>query len=557
MKKTPIGISDFREIIENNYYFVDKSLFIKEIIEDDSKVILIPRPRRFGKTLNMTMLKYFFQRSESENISLFKNLEISKYKNMTKLQGNYPVIYITFKDMKHYNFNNCIEAISFLMAGIFQEFKANLYSKCSREEKEYFTKILARKCSLVEIEMSVKVLIELIYRYIGKKPILLIDEYDVPIQQAHLKGYYSELIGFMRNFFSGALKDNTNVEKAVMTGILRVAKESIFSGLNNIKVYSLINSKYKEYFGFTENEVKKLLEYYNIKTELENIKFWYNGYNFAGEVIYNPWSILNYIKDIDRGLICHWVNTSSNDLIKDVLGKSDNKVKVELESLIEGKVLEKKINENIVMEEVNTNSENIWSFLLFTGYLKVNEIKNIDGDIIGNLSIPNKEVSSLFKNIILEWFNKSDVNEDFNDMLKALISGDIETFDIMFSNTIDRTLSYFDVAGESERFYHAFVLGMLVALENTHYIRSNRESGYGRYDVMIIPKDKNALGIIMEFKKVNKRRKETLKDAVNTALKQIEEKKYNLEMRALGVNNILEIGIAFEGKEVFMKERKC
>lgn len=555
MKKIPIGISDFREIIENNYYFVDKSLLIKEIIEDDSKVILIPRPRRFGKTLNMTMLKYFFKSIEAENINLFDNLQVSKYESIMRLQKSYPVIYITFKDMKHSSFENCMEAMAFLMAGIFEEFKESIYLDCSKEEKEYFDNILARKCSLVELEMSFKILIKLLYKVMKKKPILLIDEYDVPIQQAYLNGYYTEFIGFMRNFLSGALKDNDYIEKAVMTGILRVAKESIFSGLNNIKVYSLTSSKYKQYFGFTENEVEELLEYYNIKTKLENIRYWYNGYNFGGAVIYNPWSILNYIKDIDRGLICHWINTSSNDLIKDILGKSDNKIKVDCESLIEGDSLEKRINENIVLEDVDVSSENIWSFLLFTGYLKVSDVKNIDGNIVGKLSIPNKEVNILFKDIILGWFNKAHINEDFNDMLVALIKGDIETFDIMFSNTVEKTLSYFDVAGESEKFYHAFVLGMLVALKDSHDVKSNRESGYGRYDVMVIPKDKSKLGLIIEFKKVNKRRNETLEEAATKALEQIEHNKYSLELKELGIKKILELAIVFDGKEVMIREK--
>ncbi|KZL88621.1 AAA family ATPase [Clostridium magnum] len=555
MKKIPIGISDFREIIENNYYFVDKSLLIKEIIEDDSKVILIPRPRRFGKTLNMTMLKYFFKSIEAENINLFDNLQVSKYESIMRLQKSYPVIYITFKDMKHSSFENCMEAMAFLMAGIFEEFKESIYLDCSKEEKEYFDNILARKCSLVELEMSFKILIKLLYKVMKKKPILLIDEYDVPIQQAYLNGYYTEFIGFMRNFLSGALKDNDYIEKAVMTGILRVAKESIFSGLNNIKVYSLTSSKYKQYFGFTENEVEELLEYYNIKTKLENIRYWYNGYNFGGAVIYNPWSILNYIKDIDRGLICHWINTSSNDLIKDILGKSDNKIKVDCESLIEGDSLEKRINENIVLEDVDVSSENIWSFLLFTGYLKVSDVKNIDGSIVGKLSIPNKEVNILFKDIILGWFNKAHVNEDFNDMLVALTKGDVETFDIMFSNTVEKTLSYFDVAGESEKFYHAFVLGMLVALKDSHDVKSNRESGYGRYDVMVIPKDKSKLGLIIEFKKVNKRRNETLEEAATKALEQIEHNKYSLELKELGIKKILELAIVFDGKEVMIREK--
>jgi hypothetical protein len=385
--------------------------------------------------------------------------------------------------------------------------------------------------------------------------VIILDEYDMPVQEAFFNNYYNEAMSYLRNLLSGALKDNPYLEKGILTGILRVAKESIFSGVNNIKVYSLINSKYREFFGFTENEVNEILKYYNIKTELENIKLWYNGYNFGGEVIYNPWSILNYIKDIERGLICHWINTSSNDLIRDIIAKADYKAKIECEELIEGNCIEKKINENIVMEYIDTSSENIWSFLLFTGYLKAEKINNIDGDIVVKMSIPNKEVRALFKDIVIGWFSNVNANENLGDMLKALIKGDIETFDIMFSKTIEKTLSYFDLNGESERFYHAFVLGMLVALEETHYIRSNRESGYGRYDVMVIPKDKNQLGLIIEFKKVNKRRNETLEEAVKKALDQIENKKYNIEMKELGIDKILELAIAFDGKEVLIKER--
>jgi hypothetical protein len=555
MKKIPIGISDFKDIMENNYYFVDKSLLIKEIVEDDSKVILIPRPRRFGKTINMSMLNSFFNNKDNSK-ELFKGLFIEHNKNIMKKQGKHPVIYISFKDQKYLTWENCKLGFNRI---IINEFSKHYYlvesELLKQHEKNEFYNILNGTANDICYMDGIKKLSEYLYRYHNEKVVIILDEYDMPVQEAFFNNYYNEAMSYLRNLLSGALKDNPYLEKGILTGILRVAKESIFSGLNNIKVYSLINSKYREFFGFTENEVNEILKYYKIKTELENIKLWYNGYNFGGEVIYNPWSILNYIKDIERGLICHWINTSSNDLIRDIIAKADYKAKIECEELIEGNCIEKKINENIVMEDIDTSSENIWSFLLFTGYLKAEEINNIDGDIIVKMSIPNKEVHALFKDIVIGWFSNVNANENLGDMLKALIKGDIETFDIMFSKTIEKTLSYFDLNGESERFYHAFVLGMLVALEETHYIRSNRESGYGRYDVMVIPKDKNQLGLIIEFKKVNKRRNETLEEAVKKALDQIENKKYNIEMKELGIDKILELAIAFDGKEVLIKER--
>lgn len=555
MKKIPIGISDFKDIIENNYYFVDKSLLIKEIVEDDSKVILIPRPRRFGKTINMSMVNNFFN-NKNNSRQLFKGLLIEKYKNIMGKQGKHPVIFISFKDQKYLEWENCKLGFNRIILNEFSKHYYLVESELLKEhEKNEFYNILNETANDVSYMDGIKKLSEYLYRYHNEKVVIILDEYDIPVQEAFFNNYYNQAINYLRNLLSGALKDNPYLEKGILTGILRVAKESIFSGLNNIKVYSLINSKYREFFGFTEKEVKEILKYYNIKTELENIKLWYNGYNFGGEVIYNPWSILNYIKDIDRGLICHWINTSSNELIRDIIAKSDYKAKVECEALILGECIEKKINENIVMEDIATSSENIWTFLLFTGYLRAEEINNVDGDIVVKMAIPNNEVRTLFKDIVIGWFSNVNVNEDLGDMLKALIKGDIETFDIMFSKTIEKTLSYFDLSGESQKFYHAFVLGMLVSLEETHHIRSNRESGYGRYDVMVIPKDKSQLGLIIEFKKVNKRRKETLEQAAKKALDQIENKKYNLEMGELGIKKILELAIAFDGKEVLIKER--
>ncbi|MDP4179245.1 MAG: AAA family ATPase, partial [Bacillota bacterium] len=531
-----------------------KSLLIKKIIEDDSKVILISRPRRFGKTINMSMIGNFFNNINNDG-HLFNGLLIEQYKNIMEKQGKHPVIFISFKDQKYLDWENCKLGFNRIIRNEFSKYYYLVESELLKEhEKKEFYNILNETANDVSYIEGIKKLSEYLYRYHNEKVVIILDEYDIPVQEAFFNNYYNQAISYLRNLLSGDLKDNPYLEKGILTGILRVAKESIFSGLNNIKVYSLLNSKYGEFFGFTEHEVEEILKYYNIKTELENIKLWYNGYNFGGKVIYNPWSILNYIKDIDRGLICHWINTSSNELIRDIIAKSDYKVKVECESLIKGEGIEKKINENIVMEDIAASSENVWTFLLFTGYLKVEEIKSTDGDIVAKLAIPNNEVRTLFKDIIIGWFSNVNVNEDLGDMLSSLVNGDIETFDVMFSKTIEKTLSYFDLSGESEKFYHAFVLGMLVALEETHYIRSNRESGYGRYDVMVIPKDKSQLGLIIEFKNINKRRKETLEQAAEKALNQIKDKKYNTEMKELGIEKILELAIAFDGKEVLIKE---
>lgn len=343
----------------------------------------------------------------------------------------------------------------------------------------------------------------------------------------------------MRNLLGLALKDNNNLYKGVLTGILKVAKESIFSGLNNISVYNLLSKRYNKFFGFTENEVINLLESYNLKGHKENVRNWYNGYKFGGETIYNPWSVLNYINNVDDGLSPYWAKTSGNDLIKELLLEGGPNLKSELELLISGGTITKSINENIVMSEIKDSTENIWSFLLFSGYLKSVNKELEDGFSICELKIPNEEVKFIYKEIILKSFRKNLKNDELQYMLRALTNGDIETFEMIFADIVEKTFSYFDVANDGENFYHAFVLGMLVYLNRTHIVKSNRESGYGRYDVMITPKDKSKIGIIIEFKKVNKRKKETLEIAIENGIKQIQEKNYKLDMIENGIKNII------------------
>lgn len=360
----------------------------------------------------------------------------------------------------------------------------------------------------------------------------------------------------MRNLLSGALKDNSNLEKGVLTGILRIAKESIFSGLNNLEVCSLLSHKYSDHFGLLETEVEELLRYYEIEFETGEVKKWYNGYIFGGNIIYNPWSIINYTDKWREGLLPYWVNTSSNDIVKQIITRSGREVKEDLEKLIQGESIKKIVEDNLVFGEIEKSADTVWSFLLFSGYLKAISQEQKNKRLYCDLKIPNLEVEYLYEEIIIGWFKQSIYNDRLQMMLKGLVNGDLETFESIFREFIVKTFSYFDTSFEEpEKVYHAFVLGLLVGLNDTHEVKSNRESGYGRYDVMLIPKESPGKGIIFEFKKVNRAKKETLEEATDAALNQIEQKKYEQELRERGVKDLIKIGIAFEGKEILMKWR--
>jgi len=557
VKKIAIGTSDFKTLIDEDYYYVDKSLFIKEIMDDGARVILLPRPRRFGKTLNMSLLRYFYEQVEEEDGSryLFRGLKIAQYEKVMSKQGKYPVIYLTFKDEKYSSWDDCRRGLALLMSRLYSAHEYVLDGDALNEyQKTSFINILSEKADTVELSKSLSQLCYYLYEYHKTKVVILIDEYDVPMQGGFLSHYYDKNIGFMRNFLSGALKDNTHLEKAVLTGILRVSKESIFSGLNNLKVCTILEDKYSTHFGFLEKEVEDTLKYCKLEFKKEEVKKWYNGYVFGENIIYNPWSILNYVDNYKIGFKPYWVNTSSNDLVKKLLTKGGEMVKQELESLMQGKELVKAINEEIVMDEIDTDTENVWSFLLFSGYLKIvkKEVKN--GKSYCNLQIPNQEVLYLYQEIIMSWFKESINNDRFTLMLESLRKGDIETFEDILSEFVMKSASFFDTAQSNESFYHAFVLGMLIGLGDDYQVESNRESGYGRYDVMVIPKDKSKLGIIMEFKKVNQRKNEDLETAVEVALEQIKNKNYRQELLNRNVENILEIGIAFQGKDLLVRK---
>lgn len=557
MKRISLGNSDFKDIIDNNYYFVDKTLIIKEFLEDYGKIVLLPRPRRFGKTLNMSIIRYFLEKSDEDRRYLFKDLNIEKETEIMEKQGTFPLIYLTFKDEKHSSFENFIESMKKQASSMYKQFYYIYDKLIFDDDKNYYMNIINRKCSIQDLEVSLLKLSEYLNNYYNKKVIILIDEYDTTIHEGYFNNYYIEIIRFMRNFLSSALKDNINLEKAMITGILRVAKESIFSGLNNLEVYSILGEKYSDKFGFTEEETVELIKYYKMADKLKDFKRWYNGYIFGSTTIYNPWSILSYINKPDREFMPYWVNTSENSIIKNLLAEGDEEVKLGLEKLYNGGFIESIINEDVVMEELDKGNENIWSFLLLSGYLKATERK-FDEDsnlFVYKLKIPNAEINILYRNIIKKWFKEGFIDNEFKKMLRALTDGDIKNFSKIFKRYVMTSFSYFDVTGrDPEKVYHAFVLGMLVSLSKTHEVVSNRESGIGRYDVSLIPKDIKKCGVIFEFKRYDKEDEDTIEEMLDIALKQIEEKQYDTELKNRGINNIIKLAVVFNGKEVHIKE---
>nr|WP_297712692.1 AAA family ATPase [Clostridium sp.] len=554
VKKIALGNSDFKTLIEDDRYFVDKTLLIKEILEDSAQIILIARPRRFGKTLNLSMIRYFVERCDEDRRHLFNNLLIEKEEIMKK-QGIYPTIYLTFKDEKHDKFEDFQMKLAFFVSEIYKKHYYLYESLTFQDDKNYFDKIINRASTKAELEMSLKNMSKYLYDYYGEKAIILIDEYDTPIQHSYFSGIYDETIGFMRNFLSNTLKDNIYLEKAVLTGILIVARESIFSGLNNLKVCTILKHAYSDKFGFTEYEIEKMLNYFDVVEEKEEFKKWYNGYIFGDTVIYNPWSVLCYLDDKNNGFMPYWVNTSENKIIKTILSKGSEGLKKSFEELLRGNTIETTIDENVIMADIEANENNIWSFLLLSGYLKVVGKRRENNKAYYTLSIPNIEVKFMYQKMIEEWQGESYIASEYNEMLKALINFDYEVFEEIFIDYVEKSLSYFDVSGEEpERVYHSFVLGMLVSLNNTHYVLSNRESGYGRYDVMVIPKDISRLGIIIEFKRARRTNKKTIEQLIEEAKTQIEEKKYETELLNRGITNIKKLVIVFKGKEVCVND---
>ncbi|MES2200294.1 MAG: AAA family ATPase, partial [Chlamydiota bacterium] len=500
MKKLPIGIDDYKKIIEDGYAYVDKTLFIQEIRERGTELALIPRPRRFGKTINMSMLKYFFEKTENDNSHLFNSYKIwqTRYR---ELQGKYPVIFFTLKGVKQETWELAFEKFKRLIA---EEFERHRYlldsSTLSVDEKESFQLILQKKGHQVDYEMSLKWLIIWLERHHGKRVIVLIDEYDAPIHMAYFHGFYSTVINFMRNWLGDGLKSNTSLEQAVITGILRIAKENIFSDLNHSTNFTLFSEDFGDKFGLLEEEVIALLTDYGLQDKLPKVKEWYNGYHIGPHAVYNPWSILNYIQH--GKLEPYWVGTSGNELIKEQLVQKGVFLKEEFETLLSGEPITKLIDQGLVFASLKNSKEAVWGLLLFSGYLTL-AAPPILSDVLYScqLKIPNQEVQSLFQSMIREFFTDK-FPDTWPDLLKYLTTGDVESFSEEFQALIINIFSVHDIPKKApERVYHAFVLGLLASLRDSYEIKSNKESGLGRYDVCLFPKDLEKLGIILEFKK--------------------------------------------------------
>ena len=557
-KKLPIGISDFKKIIDGNYYYFDKTELIKSIIGEPGEVKLFTRPRRFGKTLNMSMIKYFFDiENKNENKKLFENLKISENEYFEK-QGTAPVISISFRNYDESSWGNGFEMIKNTISDLYDEFefvKENL----SARKKEKYDSILFNRATEATWKLSLLDLTKYLYEYYGQKVVVLIDEYDQPIIDSYVKGYYQEAISFFKTFYGVVLKDNNYLEMGIMTGILRVAKENIFSGLNNLRVHTILDNRFTEYFGITESEVEQALKDFDLEFELKDVQRWYNGYLFGDIKVYNPWSIINFLND--EKLKSYWVNTSGNELIKLYLKKLKNEIFDDFSKLLNKKSILRRIDENMTFANLEANyEENIWNLFFHSGYLTLAEEVQDDEEQV-YLKIPNEEILKMFSKMFIEVYFEN--YNSFYNMVYSLKNGDIETFKKELRKILLENVGIFDVSGVyKEQFYHGLMLGIILTLKNEYEITSNNFSGKGRYDLLLKPKnlEKRKEGIILELKVVNAMENlsedkifEKLENECDIALQQIEKKEYASVLKNSGVENVLKIGIAFFGKEVAVK----
>ncbi|MEX6520036.1 AAA family ATPase [Fusobacterium animalis] len=534
-----VGIEDFKKIIEEDCYYFDKTNYIEELLKDRTEIKLFTRPRRFGKTLNMTTLKYFFDvKNAEENRKLFKNLYIEKSEYF-KEQGEYPVIFITMKDLKKNTWEQMNFAVKSLISNLYNEFEF-IREKLNEKDLIEFEKIWFKKED-GDYDNSLRLLSEYLYNYYQKKVVLLIDEYDNPLIVANQNGYYKEAINFYRNLYSSALKTNSNLKMGVLTGIVQVAKEGIFSGLNNVITYNILGNDFETFFGLSEEEVENSLKYFELEYEIEDVKKWYDGYKFGNSEVYNPWSIINYLRT--KELQAYWVNTSDNALIYDNLKNSTVDVFNNLQTLFEGKEIKKEISPFFTFEELS-KFDGIWQLMVYNGYLKISKKLSNDEYMI---KIPNYEIQTFFKKGFIDKFLVS--GNYFNPMMDALLDGDIEEFERRLQNIFLVNTSFYDLKGE--KVYHSLFLGMLIWLRDKYEVKSNGERGHGRYDAMLIPLDKIKPAYLFEFK-VSKTIK-GLNAKAEEALTQIKEKQYDAGLKELGISKVYRIGIAFKGKNVKVK----
>lgn len=550
-KRIPIGYEDFKQLIDSGFYYVDKSMLIYELLHSGGQNNLITRPRRFGKTLNFSMLKYFFDINEKDNAYLFDGLKISEhYEELAMYRNTHPVITLSLKCAKQGDYREALRGLKYEIQRQFINNKFILDSdKLADEYKDEYKKILSMDEDAVWSN-SIQLLSICLKQYYGTKTIILIDEYDVPLEDAYFSGYYDEMVRFIRSLFESALKTNSALEFSVITGCLRISKESIFTGLNNLAVNSILSNKYSESFGFVQYEVDELMKYYNIEEKSQLMKKWYDGYLFGKSEVYNPWSVLNQVKewseDKDISAIPWWTNTSSNNIIRTLVSQADNETKDIIENLIHGGSVETVLKETVTYGDLTENNENIWSFLFFTGYLKIKEIVKT-GEVIGeptiySLVIPNLEIKNCYTDIIIQYFEiyKKAINKD--NLYKALLGRNAQDFAEQITDLLRKTISYYD---STESFYNGLISGLLSG--NVYYkVESNRETGDERSDLVLYQQDVAQNAVILEFKVCGKN--ETADDAAKRALKQINDRDYASKAREDGYKNIIKYGVAFKGK---------
>ena len=556
-----VGVQDFAQLIENHCFYVDKTSFIKEWWESQDAATLITRPRRFGKTLNMSMLDYFFSNKHAGKSHLFEHLDIWKDQKYRMLQGSWPVLFLSFAGIKYADYENTRYALNSLITDLYNQFswlpEKLIFTDADREA---FRRVNSTM-SDADAAVSLRRLCEWLFRYYGKKCIVLLDEYDTPMQEAYIHGFWDKLTVYLRALLNNTFKTNPYLERAILTGITRVSKESIFSDLNNLKVVTTTSNKYACAFGFTEEEVFSAMDEMEIPaSEKTKVKLWYDGFTFGNVTdIYNPWSVIMYLDE--RRLDTYWANTSGNDLVSRLIREGDRKIKTEFEKLLNGETIEAKLDEQIVFSQLTGSANAIWSLLLASGYLKVTAlIRKYPEELpVYRLSLTNHEVKLMFLRMIGDWF---DSGTEFNEFVAAMFRGDIKSMNRYMNRVALQTFSYFDTGNkpseksEPERFYHGFVLGLLADKAADYLLKSNQESGFGRYDVVMEPKDDKNVAVIMEFKVFDKEDdEEKLEDTANNALTQIEDRQYSAQLIARGIpqERILKYGFAFKGKECLIR----
>ena len=549
-KELPIGIEDFKVLIDNNYYYVDKTKLLCELVRNIGKVNLFTRPRRFGKTLNLSMIQRFFEKTVEDNAYLFDGLEVSKAGDAyMSYQGQYPVVTLSLKGMKMRSFESSISQFGWMIAREYKRHPEIMDSELVNDgDKATYQRIANNQATIADYQTSVQLLTDSLALIYGKKSIVLIDEYDVPLENAHFCGFYEEMIDFIRSLFNNALKTNSSLEMAVLTGCLRVSKESLFTGLNNLQINSVLTSSYSEYFGFTDQEVQEMTAYYGLSEQYSVIKEWYDGYLFGQTEIYNPWSVLNYMQEaiVNANALPmpYWSNTSSNQIIHQLITQSDDDTRDQVEELVNGGSVTTAIHEDIVYADINVNQQSIWSFLLFTGYLKSVRSRQVNDELQVEMVIPNREVKSIYRRDVRQWFDETTRTNSRADLLNALLRQDTEQANQIIGTWLNETISFYD---EKEQYYHGFLAGLLSGIKG-YKLESNRESGDGRPDLILRQRGDSGNAIIIEVKVADPKKSETLEAKLQEAFTQIGKNHYEEELRNDGYENIILYGAAFRKK---------